>query len=169
MRLAIIACIFSIGAAALAQDNAEIVSKVEAVKYPPLPRQARIQGDVQLHPGPKGVEVISGHPLLAETAMQSLKDLGKLSATEVDVIYHFNIVDGDVRIIMTSRTVQKGDAFYRLILRALGMKTEKVIKEPVSVVDLPKNRIDLSKNPVEIWIYGSVPFVQTETTSIASR
>jgi hypothetical protein len=163
MRLAIIACIFSSGLVALAQDTAEIVTKVEAVKYPPLPRQARIQGDVRLHLGANGVEVISGHPLLVQTATQSFKDLGA-----ADAVYHFNLVDPTVRI--TNRTVKRGGALGRVIFRALGMKTEKVIKEPECVDnDPPKNKIDLTKNPAEIWIYGSGTCVMTETNSIAYR
>ena len=153
MKLAIIACVLSSGFAALAQDNAEIVSKVDAVRYPPLSRQARVQGDVRLHSGPKGVEVISGHPLLVPAATQSLQDLGKLSAN-VDVIYHFVLIDG-TRI--TSRVEKKGDAFDRLILRALGLKTERIIREPVcGDTDTPKNRIDLTKSPLEVWVYDSV-------------
>jgi hypothetical protein len=108
MRIAIIACFFSIGLAALAQDNAEIVSKVEAVRYYPLSRSAGIQGDVRLHLGANGVEVISGHPLLTPTATQSFKDLGV-----ADAVYHFSLVDPMVQI--TSRTVQRSDACGRLI------------------------------------------------------
>jgi hypothetical protein len=168
VKLAPIACILLIAFAALAQDNAEIVSKVEAVKYAPLPRMARIQGDVRLHLGPKGVELISGHPLLVPAATQSLTDLGNLSETEVDVIYHFGLVDPTVQII--SKTVQRGDAFDRLILRALRIKAEKTVREPECVeTAAPKNRIDLTKNPVEIWIYGSVPCLTTQASYIALR
>jgi len=47
MRLAILA--LSMSFATLAQDSAEIVSKVEAVKYGPLSRLASVEGDVRLH------------------------------------------------------------------------------------------------------------------------
>jgi hypothetical protein len=149
MRLAIIAGIFSIGSAALAQENAEIVSKVEAVIYPVLGRLTRTEGDVRLDLGPKGIEVISGHPLLVPAATQSFKDLG-----ETDAVYHFNLVDPTIRI--TSKTVQRGDAFDRLFLRALRIKTDKIVREPECVeTDPPKNKINSAKSPVEIWIYGS--------------
>ncbi len=105
-ELAIIAGIFSIGLVAWAQDNAEIVSKVEAVKYPPLGRQPRIQGDVRLHVGAKGVEVISGHPLLVPGATKSLTELGRLSETEVDVVYHCSLVEPTLRI-NTEKTVRE--------------------------------------------------------------
>jgi hypothetical protein len=149
MRIVTIACFFSIGLPALAQDNSEIVWKGEPVIYPVLGRLTRTQGDVRLLLGPKGVEVISGHPLLVPAAMQGFKDLG-----EFDVIFHFSLVDPTIRI--ASRTVQRGDAFDRLILRALRIKTEKIVREPECVeTDPPKNRIDFAKDPVEIWIYGS--------------
>jgi len=163
MRLAIMVCIFSIGFAALAQDNAEIVSKVEAVIYPVLGRLTRTEGDVRLHLGLKGAEVISGHPLLVPTAAQSFKDLGV-----ADAVYHFDLVDPTIRIV--SRTVQRGDAFDRLILRALRIKTEKIVQEPECVeTDPPTNKIDPAKSPVEIWIYGSGACPTTEPSFLASR
>ena len=54
------------------------VTKVDPV-YPPLARQARIQGDVQIRGafGPDGhvtsVQVVSGHPLLAQAAADAVK------------------------------------------------------------------------------------------------
>ncbi len=160
---------FSLAIVAVAQDDAGMVSKVEALKYPALSRQARIQGNVSLRSGPKGVEVISGHPLLVTAALDNLRSLGKLSEIDVEVVYHFVLVDAATRITRT--TVKKGDAFDRLILRALRMKTEKVVEDVrcVENPDQPKNRIDLTKNPVEVWIYGSIACVQVEASYVASR
>src|SRR5579859_1476012 len=107
MRLLVIACLFSFGVAALALDDGGLASKVEAVKYPPLAKAARIQGDVHLHIGPKGVEFVSGHPLFAPVAVDNLKELRKVS--EGEVIYHFVLVD-DTATRLTIPTVQKSDA-----------------------------------------------------------
>src|SRR5260221_5833491 len=63
-----LASIFFVAIAALAQDDARTVAKVEAVAFPPLPRMARIQGDVRLRSGPEGVTLLSGHPLVAPVA-----------------------------------------------------------------------------------------------------
>jgi hypothetical protein len=153
MRFITVVYMFSFGFVALAQDNKGIASKVEAVKYPALSRQARIQGDVRLRLGPKGVTLISGHPLLAPVVVENLKDLGNLSETDIDVVYHFILVEPDFRITRTK--VKKGDAFDRLILRALRIKTEKVIEESECIekkANLAKNRIDLTKN---LWRFGS--------------
>ena len=169
MRLATIACLFSFALGALAQDAGEIVSKVEAVKYPSLARQAAITGEVRLRAGAAGVAVISGHPLLVQAASENLKELGGISEPDTDVIYHFAFVNTPVRVTRT--TVKRGNAFDRLILRALRMKTERVVEgyDCADPRDLPKNRIELSKDPVEVWIYTSIPCVQTEVSYIAAR
>jgi hypothetical protein len=170
MRLITIACMFSLGLVAFGQDEAAMVSKVEAVQYPALSRQARVQGDVWLRVGPEGVKSIHGHPLLTPVAFNSIKDLGKLSETEIDVLYHFILVDPTSRI--ARKTVKKGDAFDRLILRLMRIKTEKVVEEYECIetkVDLMKNRIDLKKNPVEVWIYGLTGCLQTSSSFIALR
>ncbi len=170
MSLTTLACMFSFGLAALSQDDAALASKVEAVKYPALSRLARIQGDVRLHLGPKGPELISGHPLLVPAAMENLKNLDNLAGADIEVIYHFVLMDSTFRV--SRRTVKKGDAFDRLILRALRIKTERVVEESECVeknTDLPKNRIDLTKNPVEVWIYGATACLNTQASYIAMR
>jgi len=99
--------------------------------------------------------------LLIPAATKNLADIGKLSAKEADVIYHFSLVEPTARI--TTRTAPRSDAFGRIILRLLRIKTERVETPP------PANRIDLTKNPVEIWIYGSGACLTTETSYIARR
>jgi TonB family protein len=85
--------------------GAKIVEKVQPV-YPPLARQTRIQGTVRLHAiiGRDGsiqqLEVISGHPLLVQSALDAVKKwryepvLLNGEAVEVDttidVIYALN-------------------------------------------------------------------------------
>ena len=55
---------------------------------------------------------------------------------------------------MNNVTVKKGDAFDRLILRVLGFKTEKTIKEKECIdTEPPENRIDSTKAPIEVWVY----------------
>jgi hypothetical protein len=139
--------------AVLAQDDARIVAKVEGVVFPPLLRMARIQGDVTLRAGPKGITLLSGHPLLARVAVDNLNDIVTPSEAESEFLYHFVI--GDTSTFITRTTVKKGNAMSRFILHALRMKTEKVVESAECVPSpRPKNRIDLTKNPVEIWIYG---------------
>src|SRR3989442_1799513 len=104
-----------------AKEDSRLASSIEALRFPPLARQARIQGDVRLRSGSDGITVVNGHPLLAQVAVANLKELGKLSEAEGDVIYHFLFVD-ETEIRATRTTVKKGNRFGRLILRAFMMK-----------------------------------------------
>jgi hypothetical protein len=152
--------------AAFGQDTFGLASRVEAVSYPTLPRQARIQGDVRLRSGPDGVTVISGHPLLAPTAVKSLKELGKLSQGEIEAIYHFAFVDPVIRV--TTRVERRGNRFERLVLHAFMMKTERVVEYPeCTQTPVSKNRAELNGNRLEVWIYASAGCVQTLTSQIA--
>ena len=153
----------------LAQDNLAITTKVEAWKYPNLARQARIQGDVRLQFRSGVPGVTSGHPLLAPSALENLKSLGELPDA-ANVVYHFVLLESTVEVTRT--TVKKGDAFDRFFLRLLRIRTERTVEETKCVSDAdsaPKNRIDLTRNPVEVWIYGVVPCLQVETRYLASR
>jgi len=149
--------------AGFAQEDREI----EAV-YPPLARQARIQGDVRLNSGPEGLTVISGHPLLVPPSLDSLKKLGKVWTTETDVVYHFILVETSSRLVR--ETVRRGDAVDRLFLRILGMKTTKVIERYECIQSpAPPTRIDMSRRPVEVWVYGPLFCLQTAESQIATR
>src|SRR5262245_35201978 len=57
-RSAVLAIALLAPLAAFAQDTSELASRIEAVPYNPLAKQARIQGDVRLRSGPDGVIVI---------------------------------------------------------------------------------------------------------------
>jgi hypothetical protein len=157
-----------VATAAVGQDDAGIVSKVEALRFSPLTRQARIQGDVRLHFGSEGITLLSGQPLLAEVAIGNLRELGKLSDGEGEVVYHFVLVsDSNTRVTRT--TVKKGPAIKRLILHALKMKTEKVVEYRECIENPTKNRIDLTHDIREVWIYASVACVQAMPSQVASR
>jgi hypothetical protein len=145
---AALASLFLLAGAGLAQ--------VTAIRYPPFAAAARVQGDVRLRSGPDGVVPISGPPLLVQAAIVGIKALGQLpERSAVDVVFHFSLIEPSVREVAVG--VKKGNAFDRLILRALGFKTEKTMIEKECVIDpgpLPGNRIDSTKAPIEVWIYG---------------
>ena len=165
MRLATFACLFSFGLVAAAQDN-ELTKKVEEVNYPPLAKQARIQGDIFLRIGSgKNVEPLRGHPMLAYIALDNLKDISKFLNPNTGVIYHFTLLFPE----STTTTVKKGDALDRFFLRILKIKTIKVVKETrcAQIPIPPKNWPDLTKNPVEIWIYGSTGCLDTANGYVA--
>jgi hypothetical protein len=168
MNPAVILLILLAPLATIAQDTSGLISKLEAVRFAPLARQARIQGDVRLRFGSGGVMVISGHPLLVQTAVGSLIEIGNISEREIEATYHFVIVDNtEVRI--TKRVVKRGNRFERLILRAFKKETEKVVEDRECVENPvpPKNRINLTGNHLEVWIYATGMCVRTETSQIA--
>jgi hypothetical protein len=166
----VLATVFMVPLSMVAQDNSALVSKVQSLVYPPLPRMARIQGDVRLRSGPDGVTVVSGHPLLADAAASNLKALGRLSEGDSEVIYHF-VFAAEPDIRATQTLVKRGNRFERLLLHAFMMKTEKVV-EGTECIENPnrlKNKIDLTKTPIEVWIYGTIPCLQTSVSRIAVR
>jgi hypothetical protein len=145
------------------------LAQVREIRYPQLAAAARVQGDVRLRSVGDGWVPISGPPLLVQTAMASMKALGTLSdRTEAEVVIHFALIEPTVREVTVA--VKKGDAFDRLILRVLGVKTEKTIKRQECHVspELPENRIDSTKAPIEVWIFGRIHCVMVESLGIAT-
>jgi len=105
-----ILCLLACSVVAAAQDE---------IRYPPLARQARIQGDVFISHG----TVVSGNPLLVPTAVAGLTTLGATYVDD-DVVFHFVLQwDGDYAPI--PRTVHRANAFGRFFLRVFGRKTRK--------------------------------------------
>jgi hypothetical protein len=157
--------------ATFAQDASEVASRiVEAVRYHPLARQARIQGDVRFRSGPGGITTISGHPLLVQEAVISLIRLGDLVGVKNDATYHFALIGPDIGV--TTRVEKKGNRFERLILHAFMMKTERVVEDvecTPTPTSIPKNRVEITEDRIEAWIYGRGVCVQTSTSQIALR
>ena len=169
MNLAVVVLVLLTPFATVAQENSALVSKIEAVRFAPLARQARIQGDVRLRFGPKGVTVLSGNPLLVQTAVDSVKGLGTISSLEVEAIYHFVFVE-NAGTQITKRIEKRGNRFERVFLHALMMKTERVVEYQECVENPPpKNKIELSENRVEVWIYGSAVCLQIQASQMALR
>jgi hypothetical protein len=168
----IVACLF-VGTA-LAQSAEDMLrSRLTSVHYAPLAEQARIQGDVRLRLNSGVVTLISGHSLLTRIAVENAKALGSIqSATNLDVTYHFVIVD-TARSVPTSTIVKRGNAFERAILRVLGLKTEKVVHgyrceegtAPINDV----NDVKVNGAAIEVWIYGRTHCLQTNTATLVAR
>src|SRR5579863_5387040 len=81
--------------AALGQTPAdELRSRLASVHYPALAEAARLQGDVHLRINSGVVTLISGPPLLVQTAVESAKTVGSiLGGGDFDATYHF-VVSG---------------------------------------------------------------------------
>jgi hypothetical protein len=120
--------------AAFAQTPAdELRSRIGGVHYPPLAEAARVQGDVHLNLKSGVVTLLSGPPLLVQTAIESAKTLGSiLGGGDVDVTYHFVFAGGGTISVLRPMTVKRGNAIGRAVLRMFGLKTEKVVLVPMS-------------------------------------
>jgi hypothetical protein len=135
--------------ACLADGFAQSSTTLDAIRYPPLAAAARVRGDVLI----SGGKFISGPPLLAEAGLQGA-DLLNIRASGATVLIHFVLVDA-IELTRTE-TIKKGDALDRLFLRLLRISTVKKrgIYECYENPNVPANRIDSTKDPIEVWVYG---------------
>ncbi len=123
-KACIIGCLLA--GAAVAQTEDGLRASIANLHYTPLAEQARIQGDVRLKINAGIVALVSGHGLLAPPAIYHAKTIGSIEGhASLDVTYHFIILDNAISV-PTSRTVKRGNALERLVLRALGFKTERL-------------------------------------------
>jgi len=145
-------------------------SRLATVHYAPLAEQARIQGDVRLHLNSGVATLLFGHPLLAQTAVESAKAIGSIgSEPNLDLTYHFVLADTTVSV-PTPTTVKRGNAFERAVLRMFGRKTEKVVLEYQCQEGLPPaNVVKVADSVIEIWIYGRSHCLQTEGAALLAR
>jgi len=143
-------------------------SYIATTRYPPLAEQASIQGDVHLKLSSGVVTVLSGHPLLASSAVENAKALCPIpGGTDLDVTYHFVLVDTTV---ITSTTVKRGNALERAVLRMFGLKTEKVVygcQEGIRTP--PANEVKAAGPIIEIWIYGGTHCFQPQAAALMAR
>jgi hypothetical protein len=114
------------------------------------------------------VALVSGHPLLSRTAIESAKAFATYNPTILDMTYHFILVD-TTKSVPTTTTVKRGNAFERAILRIFGRPTEKVVhdyrcEEGVA----PPNDAKINGAAIEIWVHGRGVCLETDTTRSAS-
>ena len=150
--------------------EAEYNWHADNVHYSPLAEQARIQGDVRLRVNSGVVALVSGHPLLAPLAIENAKTFGPVPGqSNLDVTYHF-VIAGTAISVPTSKTVKRGNALERAVLRALGFKTERVVrtyecKEGVA----PASDIQIDGAVVEVWVYGRARCLQTDSATLVAN
>jgi hypothetical protein len=84
-----------------------VISRAAGVHYPPLADAARVQGDVHLIRNAGVVTLISGPPLLAQTAINSAKAVVAMQGeNSLELTYHFVFVNTTI-IVTTSTTVKE--------------------------------------------------------------
>jgi hypothetical protein len=144
--------------------------KITGVRYAPLAEAARVQGNVHLALNAGAVTLLSGPPLLVQTAVESAKALGSIQReANLDLTYHFVLVD-TAKSVPTPMTVQRGNALERTVLRMLGLKTEKMTidyrcQEGVA----PSNDFKIAGAGIEIWIYGRTRCLMTEEAALVAK
>lgn len=145
-------------------------SEIKAVHYAPLAEQARIQGDVHLNVKSGVVTLLSGHPILAATAVESAKAFGSIQGqTDLDITYHFVLVD-TATSVRTSIVVPRGNAFERAVLRMFGLKTEKVVVDYQCQEGVPPvNEFKIAGAVIEIRIFGRTRCLQTEAATFVAK
>jgi len=79
-RFGNVLCFFAVVTLALTAQTEPTLVSLTMPKYPPLARQARVEGVVTVKfalaansGGPTNVEIISGHPLLKDWTLQNVK------------------------------------------------------------------------------------------------
>jgi outer membrane biosynthesis protein TonB len=80
-RTVILSCLFAVlSLVAITQDDESILVSTNIPKYPPLARVGQVEGIVKLtftlsaHAGePTDIQVVSGHPLLKNAAVENVK------------------------------------------------------------------------------------------------
>jgi len=148
----------------------ELRSKIAGVRYAPLAEAARVQGDIHLNINSGVVTLLSGPPLLAQTAVESTKAFGLIQGeTNIDVTYHFILVN-TATSVPTSVTVRRPNAFERTVLRVFGLKTEKVVREYQCQEGFPPaNIVQVAGAVIEIWIFGRTRCIQNEAAALLAR
>jgi hypothetical protein len=123
-----IACLLVFGLGALAQsEEPKIAVNLDGFRYPPIARQARIQGNVVLRVRAGRREIFSSaNPLLTPVAEDNLKTwmLPPLATGNYLVTYHFSILPAGTK----PETVPIGNSFDRFFLRLVHAKTVKVVQ-----------------------------------------
>jgi hypothetical protein len=135
--------------------------KIAGVRYAPIAAAAQVQGDVRLRIDSGKVTFLSGPPLLAGTAIESAKAFGSTQGeANLDVTYHFALMK--TAEVPTSTIVRRGDAFDRVVLRVLGIRTEKVVVDHQCQKAVPPaNIFKVAGTVIEVWIYGSAGCLMT--------
>jgi hypothetical protein len=145
----------------LARGFAQTPATLDALRYPPLAAAAQVQGDVLV----SGGIVVTGHPLLREAALRGI-DLLNVRAPQTGVLFHFMLV----KPIESTRTetTNRGDGLDRFFLRLLRISTvnRRAIYECIESSNVPANRIDSTKDPIEVWAYGKGHCLMVQTGTL---
>lgn len=159
-----------LGSVAAQTPEDALKSKIAGVHYPLLAESARIQGDVRLNLKSGAVSLLSGHPMLAQIAVESAKAFESIQGeTNLDVTYHF-VIDTPFNSVRTSKTVKRGNAFERAVLRMFGLNTEKVtVVYDCERAVPPPSDLKITGAVIEIWVHGREVCLETEAATVVAK
>ena len=102
---------------------------LDGLKYPVIAKSARIQGSVQYVVKSDGIQLVSGHPMLAAAAKSNLEKWAMPHAigTPLSVTYVFRLTIPDDIPIEVDEPI--GDQFDRLFLRLLHLPVTRRVKK----------------------------------------
>ena len=102
---------------------------LDGLKYPVIAKSARIQGTVQFIIKSAGIQLVSGHPMLAAAAKSNLEKwaVPYTKSTPLSVTYVFRLTIPDDIPIEVEEPI--GDRFDRFFLRLLHLPVTRRIKK----------------------------------------
>jgi len=161
------------GVSVFAEDA--IRPNLDGFRYPALAHSARIQGTVRFMVKSDGVQLLSGHPMLAAAAKSNVEKWATRYASEapLSATYIFRLRAGTgTQIVEAEEPI--GNSFERLFLRLFHRPVAKRIKKEVCVEskDSPPSFRNGTKDglrTVEIDIEVAAFCLQTSTSSLSGR
>ncbi len=102
---------------------------LDGFKYPIIPRSARIQGTVEFVVKSDGLQLLSGHPMLAAAAKTNLEKwaIPYAGRTPLSVTYVFRLTVPDDKLVEVDEPI--GDRFDRFFLRLLHVPVTRRVKK----------------------------------------
>jgi hypothetical protein len=147
----------------VAPNQASLRDRVAAIRYPPLERQARIQGDVHAVWRQGLITAPEAHKLLAQSTVRIWAALGVETPDGTEILFHYAF-DREPEFRHTSTVVHRSNFIGRSLLRLFLMPTSKVVTKD-ECIDLPppptSARFDQRGIPVEIWVHSASICLQT--------
>lgn len=141
----------------------DLTTQVQQFQYPPLARQARIQGTVRLANTNGAVTLLAGHPILFPTAFQTTESFPKIPGYDtVTVTWHFEFTGPLTYYRERPVIIPITNKFERSLLRLLHRKTEKVIyKSYCEPPPPPPNTVTITGSHIDIRVATTLPCSET--------
>ena len=142
---------------------------LDGFKYPVIARSARIQGTVQFLVRSDGIQLVSGHPMLAAAAKSNLEKwaVPYPSDTPLSVTYHFLVVPEFKQV-----NEPIGDRFDRFFLRLFHRPVTRQVKEQVCLSNeravAVKNDMKDGVQSIEIDVEAASSCLNTDAALIAA-